>query len=113
MCHRGDIRVFFESKAEANRSGYDGYTESHVCKKTGRVRRFGGIKSPVRELYTDVMAGQEPRLRFRKISTAEMMGSPSGIFAECLERANVVVVAMGYETNTVPLLGPEGTKLEW
>jgi len=42
-----------------------------------------------------------------------MTGAPSGLFAECLERADIVIVAMGYETNTVPLLGPTGTKLEW
>mmetsp|Transcript_105005 Transcript_105005/g.185993 ORF Transcript_105005/g.185993 Transcript_105005/m.185993 type:complete len:493 (+) Transcript_105005:34-1512(+) len=113
MYHRGDIRVFCKSEEEAKRMGYSDYTQSQVCQKSGQVNRFGGIRSPVRELYADVRAGRETRLQFIQVSNEEMTGEPSGVFAEGIKKADVLIVAMGYETNTVPFLSPTGVNLEW
>lgn len=113
MYHRGDIRVFFPSEAEAEQNGYTDYKKSHVCQSSGQVHRFGGIRSPVRELFTDVKAGKETRLRFIRVSEEEMTGEPSGLFAEDLNKADVLIVAMGYEANTVPLYDSTGKQVEW
>lgn len=113
MYHGGEIRIFCRSEEEARSIGYTDYARSHVCEKSGQVHRFGGIRSPVRELYADVKAGRESRLRFVKVSREEMARKPKGLFAEGLRETDVVIVAMGYETNTVPLFNQAGVELDW
>jgi hypothetical protein len=113
MYHRDEIRVFFESESDAAKVDYTDYKQDQVCQKSGQVHRFGGIKSPVRELFMDVKAGKETRLSFIKVSKEALMGEPAGAFAKGLERADIVIVAMGYETNTVPLFNPTGIQMEW
>ena len=109
ILHRGDIRVYYDSVADASAAGYAA-PPACVCSVSGQVNRYGGIRSPVRELYQEVVAGTEGRLRFLKCG----VGLPTEPkFFDALERADLIVPAFGYVANWPTLLDANGEVMEW
>ena len=95
--HRGLIRLFYGSILEAQKDGYH-FTEQNVCLKTGRVNRFGGIRSPYRELFKQAHAGELPNVRFKKFD-----GNIESILSLFGPRSQVVQ-ALGFTANRLPIL---------
>ena len=109
ILHRDVIRVYYDSVADAEAAGYE-VNPASVCAISGQVNRYGGIRPPVRELYQDVLAGTEGRLRFVKCG----VGQPTEAkFFDALERADLIVPAFGYTANLPPLKNAGGAIMDW
>ena len=76
----------------------DGYnfTENDVCPLTGRVHRFGGIRSPYRELVQNAM--REGWVKFQRFDSLESLIS-------ILSTADSVIQATGFRASRVPIIG--------
>ncbi|MGX7825342.1 FAD/NAD(P)-binding protein [Actinokineospora sp. 24-640] len=94
VVHRG-LSLGFASLADL--AGMDAalFAPSAVCRETGRVNRFTGLRSRARELCLAVLAGSEPRVRLCADGTPEA--------ALALAEATLVVSASGYRS-AVPAL---------
>mmetsp|Transcript_81901 Transcript_81901/g.144948 ORF Transcript_81901/g.144948 Transcript_81901/m.144948 type:complete len:670 (-) Transcript_81901:126-2135(-) len=109
MLHRGQIRVYYDSEADAAAAGYK-VQPGTVCAVSGQVNRYGGIRSPVRELYQEVNAGAEKRLSF---VSASATGADSDLFYSIISEADLIVPAFGYTAALPKLLATNGDQLPW
>ena len=95
--HRSSVKFFYPSVVEAKADGYK-FTGNDVCPITGRVHRFGGIRSPYRELVQEAV--REGWVQFRFFDSIE------SIMPE-LVCASVIVQATGFRANKVQIFGAE------
>lgn len=112
MIHRSQIRVYYNSAAEAKR---DGYTELDpgCLSNSGRVNPFSGLRGDSKSLYKDILSGREKRIQLVKI-TPESANSPIGkgaLWKSLLQGVEQVVLAIGMQTNKVPVIRPDGTEV--
>lgn len=95
---RGPVKVFYESCKAADADGYE-YDGGDVCPKTGRINRFGGIRGDAKELYRYAIesAGHFP------VHIVDGSEKNAQRVQEILGSAPVIISAVGYEANTVPI----------
>ena len=109
ILYRSPVRVFYPSRAEALADGYQ-FTEADVCPATGRVHRLGGLRGDGRTLFQRLqgLGGLAPEdravaLPLDRIDTATLCG--------LLEAADLIVPAVGYRLETVPLHAADGRRI--
>jgi len=112
MIHRSKIRVYYNSAAEAKR---DGYTEldNGCLSNSGRVNPFSGLRGDSKSLYKEILSGREKRIQLVKI-TPESADNPIGkgaFWKSLLQGVEQVVLAIGMQTNKVPVIRPDGTEV--
>lgn len=92
---RQEIKVFFNSEEAAVNSAYR-YRGGDVCKKTGRVNRFSGLRGDAKQLFLDIVSGRERRIQ---------IVPHNGSFDEnrTLERADLIIQALGYKPRLIPV----------
>ncbi len=103
LLHRGPLRIFYETAAEAHRDGYRDFTPEDICPLTGRVYRLSGFRLDSRELMMRALgiAGRppEPRLQLIRISPETEPASQRS-----LAEADLIIPAMGYKPRLLPIL---------
>ena len=99
--HRSSVKFFYPSVADAIADGYN-FTMDDVCPLTGRVHRFGGIRSPYRELVQNAV--RDGWVKFERITSLEPV-------IPTLSRADTVVQATGFRASRVPIVGMYGGPL--
>ena len=95
--HRAPVRVTYSDAAAAAADGCR-FGPQDVCPATGRVFRFGGLRTDSAELYRAIRDGAETRVRLTR----------QPVDAERARSADLVVAATGY-TQRVGSLLPPGT----
>jgi hypothetical protein len=110
LCRR-EPRVFYPTREAAYADGYV-FTEDDVCPTTQRVHRLGGLRNDGRELWRRLRgrpgAPPEPRAEIRLLSDPSM--SPERL-RRLLEESALVVPALGYRLNTVPVYDHDGRRI--
>lgn len=98
IIHRHPVKLFYDSAEEALRDGYPFDSVLDVCPVTGRVYRFAGIRGDAKALFQAVINGEEEHVRL--IQSNEQN---AGEVEESLRNAAVIVQALGYGANAVPI----------
>ncbi len=89
---RNSLRIFYPSEEVACRDGYQ-YRPEEVCKRTGRVWRFGGMRNPH---ATEVL---------RRLKEGTLIFAQYEIFPEV---KGLVIQATGQVANRIPIYGDGG-----
>jgi hypothetical protein len=98
--HRGPVRLFYASEAEARKAGYV-FNQGDVCPLTGRVHRFGGVRPPYRELFAAAKAGELPNVEFQPVSGFLQLRSVEG----------AVIRAIGFQAHRLPIRSCSGEEI--
>lgn len=109
IVHRGRIKVFYPSMADAHAEGYRDFGQNDVCPETGRVFRIAGLRGHARSLYRRIVApGYSGNVQL--VSTG-----PKGQLPDLNWGATqLVVFALGYDFRSVPLedVAGQGVRLQ-
>ncbi len=116
LLHRRPLRLTYASEAEARADGYDAFGPDDICPVSLRVFRLGGFRLTQRELVMRAsgIGGRpaEPRLRLHLLSTPDLPSQPVDDEARrILDRATVVVAALGYRPRALRLHDVFGTPI--
>jgi UDP-N-acetylglucosamine 2-epimerase (non-hydrolysing) len=108
LLHRRPLRIFYPSIEAALADGYIDFNLDDVCPRTQRLFRLGGFRLEARQLVKQALgiggAAAEPRLKLCALTG-------SGEQAEAwriLDRADLVIAALGYRPRALRLLDLEG-----
>ena len=108
LLHRRPLRLTYASEAEARADGYDEFGPDDICPVSGRVFRLAGFRLTQRELVMRArgIGGRppEPRLRLHRLSATPIDDEAGRI----LERATVIVAAIGYRPRALALQDTAG-----
>jgi UDP-N-acetylglucosamine 2-epimerase len=98
--------IFFTNQKEAMEAGYTDFNEYDICPATQRIHRLSGLRMDGRELFMRMMGlgnyPPEPRVSLNLFNN-----QVKKLTAE-LEEADLIINAMGYHFNMLPLLDPHG-----
>ncbi len=111
LLHRRPLRLTYANEAAARADGYDDFGPDDICPVSLRVFRLGGFRLTQRELVMRArgIGGRppEPRLRLHRLLTTAVDDEARRI----LDRATVVVAALGYRPRALPLQDAAGTPI--
>ena len=110
VLYRKDFRLTYNSPAEALADGYDAFGPSDICLKTGRVFPCAGFRTYQRDLVRRHwgLGGLEPDNRLRLLRLKEDRYAEAN---DVLERADLIVAALGYRPRALPLFSDNQTPL--
>ena len=112
LAHRGRLRVFYPSPADAAADGYRDFGPTDVCPLTGRVHRLGGLRGDGRGLARRLLGlgglAPEERVSLRDLDAER---DPQRL-AALLDEATCIVAAFGYRARTLPTWGADRQRLE-
>ena len=110
VLHRRPLRVFYRSVEDALAEGYADFGPDDICPVSGFVFRLAGFRTDSRELLMRVsgIGGRppEPRVRLHRIDE----DAPHHTHA-ILERADVIVAAIGYRPSLLPVFDADGAEI--
>jgi hypothetical protein len=111
LLHRRPLHIFYPSAAEAKADGYDEFGPQDICPISGFVYRLSGLRLEARDLLMSVrgIGGRpaEERLRLRQVDAG-----PDPEALKILDEADVVIAALGYRPQALPLLNASGRRLD-
>ncbi len=106
LLHRRELRIYYTAPALARAEGYDEFGPDDICPVSGRVFRLAGLRLESRELIMRArgIGGRppEPRLHLHRLS------EPDPAALDILERADVVIAALGYRPRALKLFSVTG-----
>ncbi len=110
LMHRRELRIYYPDAASATAEGYTEFTDDDICPISGRVFRFAGFRLDSRELVMQARGiggrAAEPRLALH------MLQQPADPAAwRIIEAADVVIAAIGYRPNVLPVLDEAGAPI--
>lgn len=102
LLHRRELRVFYPSVDAARAEGYDEFGADDVCPLSGFVFRLAGFRLDSRELVMQArgIGGRAPETRLGLHRLSEGTGEQT---QQILERADMIVAALGYRPRGLPL----------
>jgi len=107
LLHRRPLRPFYPSAAAARADGYEDFGPQDICPVSGFVYRLAGFRLEARELVMNALGiggrQADPRLRLHRIS-----GETDEAAKAVLDRADLIVAALGYRPHALPLADPQG-----
>ena len=110
LLHRRPLHIYYPSAAEALSEGYQDFGEADICPISHRVFRLAGFRLDSRELVMQArgIGGRppEPRLALHRLQRLD----PQAMAV--LDRANLVVAALGYRPRALPVFGLTGDAIE-
>ena len=112
LVHRGRLRVFYPTPADALAEGYRDFDPRDVCPLTGRVHRLGGLRGDGRALARRILGlgGLAPEERVNLHGLDGERGAEG--LAALLDGATCIVAAFGYRARTLPTFDVSGQRLE-
>lgn len=107
ILHRNDIRLFFNNKQDAEEAHYLFDVEKDICKLSGRVNRFSGLRYNAFDfasklLKTGQMKEENCEINLYKISINPSL-QQSKLLKNLFEMANLIIPCFGYQANLVPI----------
>jgi hypothetical protein len=111
LLHRRPLHIFYPSAAEALADGYNEFSSEDICPISGFVYRLSGLRLEARELLMGVrgIGGRPPEKRLRLYQVG---AGPDREASAILDEADVVIAALGYRPQALPLLTSSGRRLE-
>ena len=110
ILHRRPLRIFYRSPGDAIAEGYTDFGPDDICPVSGFVYRLAGFRTDSRELVMRAsgIGGRpaEPRLVLHRIDE-----SSHGETHAILERADVIVAAMGYRPRLLTVYDAKGDEI--
>ncbi len=110
LLHRRPLRIYYPDVASARAEGYTEFTDDDLCPISGRVFRFAGFRLDSREMVMQArgIGGRAPEPRL----ALHMLREPADPEAwRILDQADLVVAAMGYRPNALPVLDRAGVAI--
>ncbi len=111
VLHRRALRVFYKSAADATADGYTDFGADDICPISGFVYRLAGFRTDSRELLMRAsgIGGRpsEPRLLLHRIDEKACDRTHA-----ILERADVIVAAIGYRPRLLSVFDAAGSAIE-
>ena len=107
LLHRRALRIYYPDVASALAEGYTEFTDDDLCPISGRVFRFAGFRLDSREMVMQArgIGGRAPEPRL----ALHLLRQPADPAAwDILDAADLVVAAMGYRPNALPVLDRAG-----
>jgi cation diffusion facilitator CzcD-associated flavoprotein CzcO len=108
LMHRRPLRIFYPSADAAVADGYTDFEANDICPVSHRLFRLAGFRLEARELVMRALGigcrPPEPRLRLHHLhgSTAQVVAR------RVLEHADLVIAALGYRPNALPIFDMNG-----
>jgi hypothetical protein len=108
LMHRRPLRIFYPSADAAVADGYTDFDANDICPVSHRLFRLAGFRLEARELVMRALGigcrPPEPRLRLHHLhgSTAQVVAR------RVLEHADLVIAALGYRPNALPIFDMNG-----
>ena len=111
LLHRRPLHVFYPSTAEAQADGYHEFGPEDICPISGFVFRLSGLRLEARDLLMAVrgIGGRPPEERLR---LHQVGAGPDRAALAILDEVDVVIAALGYRPQALPLLTASGRRLE-
>ena len=103
ILHRSAIKVFYNTKQEADRDGYHDY--KHINPHTGSIHAFSGIRGDAKQLWRSLCIGTETRVKL-----IEMKGQ--SFLSKLCDDASLVIWAGGYHTNLPRILNEDNSEIK-
>ncbi len=111
IAHRNRLKLFYPSAAAAHAEGYTDFDDNDICPLTKRLYRLAGFRFDSRELLMRIwgMAGRarETRVRLYDLEANAQLH----VLREQLASADLIVAALGYRPNTVPVYDVDGARI--
>ena len=111
LLHRRPLHIFYPSAAEAKADCYDEFGPQDICPISGFVYRLSGLRLEARDLLMSVrgIGGRPPeeRLRLHQVGTGL-----DPVALNILDEADVVIAALGYRPQALPLFTASGRRLD-
>ncbi len=112
ILHRNDIRLFFNDKQDAQEAHYLFDVEKDICKLSGRVNRFSGLRYNAFDfasklLKTGQMKEENCEINLHRISINPSL-QQSKFLKNLFEMANLIIPCFGYQANLVPIYDNNG-----
>jgi hypothetical protein len=113
ILHRHPIRLYYETAEKARGDGYAYDPEVDVCRQSGRINRFGGLRGDAFELARSALGVGGARATAGRIRLLELDGTPAADerARAVMERAGLVVVATGFDPRLPELRSATGAPL--
>ncbi len=107
LLHRRALPIYYPTEAAALAEGYDEFGPDDVCPVSNRVFRLGGFRLDSRELIMQVRGiggrAAEPRMVLHRLHAHDPEAT------RILDEADIVVAALGYRPNALPIVAADGT----
>lgn len=109
LFHRRPLRVYYATAQEALADGYTEFGPDDLCPLTKRVFRLAGMRLDSRELLMQLrgIAGRPPEPRM----TLHQLQDPDPEAVRKIDAAHLVVAALGYRPNALPLFDHAGAPI--
>ncbi|MBS0479692.1 MAG: DegT/DnrJ/EryC1/StrS family aminotransferase [Proteobacteria bacterium] len=106
LLHRRPLRPFYPSAEAAHADKFHDFTSDDVCPVSGFVYRLGGFRLEARELVLRMLQadGRAPDPRV----ASHMIGDDEEAARRMIERADLVIGALGYRPHALPLFDAGG-----
>ena len=109
ILHRRELRIYYPNAAAALADGYMEFGPEDICPVSGRVFRLAGFRLDSRELIMRArgIGGRppEPRLQLHRLGTDDAASRA------LLERADLVIAALGYRPRALPVFDEAGNRV--
>ncbi|AFL89078.1 putative PLP-dependent enzyme possibly involved in cell wall biogenesis [Terriglobus roseus DSM 18391] len=109
LLHRSPLRLFYASAEDAIADGYSDFEPEDVCHISGRVFRLSGFRFEAKDLFRGALGlpGRTPDPRLKLIA----LKSERATAEEALERADLIIAAMGYRPRMCSVLDGDGMQI--
>ena len=100
--HRRPMQVTFDSPEDAVKHGVTDFDETDICPKTGRVFALKGFRLDSRDLFMAIKGyGGQPVEK--RVELKPLENIPASDIKQDLLAADLVICALGYSPNYIPL----------
>ncbi|SEN08698.1 dTDP-4-amino-4,6-dideoxygalactose transaminase [Sphingomonas gellani] len=110
LLHREPLRPFFPSVAAAAADGFSDFGPDDICPVSGFVYRLAGFRLEARELMLR-MLGVDGRQPDPRVTLHRIRGDDDADAREIMERADLVIAALGYRPVGLPLSDAAGNAI--
>jgi len=109
LIHRQPLRPFYPSAEAAHADGFTDFDKDDICPVSGFVYRLAGFRLEAREQVLRILriGGREPDPRFATFRIGE---DDAGV-RDALDRADLIIGALGYRPRALPLFDMDGTRI--
>ncbi|MBN8817034.1 MAG: DegT/DnrJ/EryC1/StrS family aminotransferase [Sphingomonas sp.] len=109
LLHSRPLRPFYHSADAARDDNFNDFNENDICPVSGFVYRLGGFRLEARELVLRMLQvdGRAPDPRV----TSHMIGDDEEAARRMIEQADLVVAALGYRPQALPLFDASGAPI--
>lgn len=110
LLHRRPLRPFYPSIAAAQAEGFSDFGPDDICPVSGFVYRLAGFRLEARELVLRMLSvdGRTPEPR---VMRHQIAGEHDDTARALIERADLVIAALGYRPYALPLSDRRGRRI--